>query len=298
MDSCKEIILQQLTPLYRRLFQSVDFSQLEEIRFRIERPVMLYRHDGPSFLSENGEKTSIESIAKASSAAELNDLATTFCSGSIYAYLNDLKDGFITICGGHRVGIAGKSVIKNGEITNITDISGINLRSAREFPGCAREIASQLCIDSCLQNALLISPPQCGKTTFLRDLARLFSAKNKVVIVDERSEIAGSFGGVPQFDIGMQTDVLDRFPKAAGMLLAIRSLSPDILITDELGATDDEEALQYATNSGCRVIASIHGNSPEDVECAHPGLLNFFDIVILLGRKNNRPAVMGICKLR
>lgn len=298
MHNCKEIIIPQLTPLYRNLFQTVDFSHLEEIRFRIGRPVMLYGHNSHWFLSGNGGETNIETHAKISSAVEINDLATTFCSSSIYAYLNDLKDGFITLCGGHRVGFAGKVVIKNGEISNITDVSSLNLRIARAFPGCAITIAKHIFTNKHLQNALLISPPQCGKTTFLRDLARIFSSTHKVVIVDERSEIAGSFCGTPQFDIGIQTDVLDRFPKAAGMILAIRSLSPDLLITDELGNQEDAEALQSAANAGCHVIASIHGGSIEDVELTHPGLLKFFDTVILLGRKDNLPAVLSIQNLR
>jgi len=298
MDNCKETIIPQLTPIYRRLFQNVDFSHLEEIRFRINRPVMLYTHEEPLFLSRNGGITTDKSFAKEPTVSEMNDLATTFCAGSVYAYLNDLKDGFLTLCGGHRVGIAGKCVAKNGDIANITDISGINLRIARAFPGCASALVKQLFTDRSPKNALLISPPQCGKTTILRDLARLLSDHFKVVIVDERSEIAGSFRGIPQFDVGMQTDVLDRFPKAYGMLLAIRSLSPQLLITDELGAKEDAEALQNAATSGCHVIASIHGDSIETVAHTHPALLQFFDTVIILGRKNNRPAILTIKHLR
>lgn len=293
MDNCKETIISQLTPLYRRLFQTVDFSCLEEIRFRIQKPVMLYTHSQRLFLSQNGGCTSDSLSAKMPTLTEINDLANTFCSGSIYAYINDLKDGFITICGGHRVGIAGKCVIKDGNITNITDISGMNLRIARAFPGCAINLAKEI-----HKNTLLISPPQCGKTTFLRDLARILSNDFKVVIIDERSEIAGTFAGVPQFDIGLQTDVLDRFPKATGMHLAIRSLSPEILITDELGAKEDAIALQNAANSGCRVIASIHGSSAEDVAHTHPDLLKFFHTVVQLSRKNNRPAIISINHLR
>ena len=149
-----------------------------------------------------------------------------------------------------------------------------------------------------IKNTLLVSPPQCGKTTLLRDLARIFSADFKIVIVDERSEIAGVYEGVPQFDVGPQTDVLDRFPKASGMLLAVRSLSPQILITDELGSNDDVSALQSALCTGCRVIASIHSDSPDTLQRTKPELLSFFDTVVLLGRKNDTPAILSIQDLR
>lgn len=132
----------------------------------------------------------------------------------------------------------------------------------------------------------------------MRDLARIFSASYKTVIVDERSEIAGTYEGMPQFDIGPQTDVLDRFPKTAGIMLALRSLSPQIIITDELGGQEDIRALQDAANTGCRFIASIHGDSLNLEETSRRQLLSLFQVAILLGRKNNRPDVIKIQNLR
>ncbi len=298
MDNCKNAVIMQLSPEYRPLFQNVSFEDLEEIRFRIGRPIMLYRHDRAEYITEHGNTTLHPDQGKIARRADINALSAAFCSNSVYAYVNDIKNGFITLQGGHRVGLAGKCVIKNGEITNMTDIAGINLRIARPYTGCAEAIAPQLRTGHNIKNTLLIAPPQCGKTTFLRDLARIFSVNFKVTIVDERSEIAGTYEGVPQFNIGPQTDVLDRFPKAHGMRLAVRSLSPHILITDELGKKEDIEAMEEAASTGCRFIASIHGDSTDFVLTDKNKLLSFFDVAIILGRKNNRPAIINIKHLR
>lgn len=297
MTKTKEMILNQLTEPYRSLLAHISFAELEEIRFRTGQPVCLYYADGMRFLS-NACVTHCKNNAKITSKTELEALSTCLCNHSVYAYLNEIKDGFITVRGGHRVGLAGKCVEKNGQITGISSISGINFRIAREYVGCAKTIMPSLFSDGHLQNILLISPPQCGKTTYLRDIARLLSADYKVTIVDERSEIAGMYDGVPQFDIGPQTDVLDRFPKTAGMLLALRSLSPQVLITDELGDPKDADAIYKLHGAGCRLIASMHGVTPEEFVKTKKELISFFDIVICLERQNNRPAVSNIIHLR
>lgn len=298
MDNCKAAILRQLTAEYRKLLETVSFAELEEIRFRIGRPVMLYRHNGYDYLSASGGATKIINQAKIVKKADLDDLSAALCANSVYAYLSEIKDGFITLRGGHRVGLAGKCIIKNGEITNISAISGINIRIAKAYTGCGDRLATLLRTQTSVKNTLLISPPQCGKTTLLRDLARIFSANFKVCIVDERSEIAGSFEGLPQFDIGPQTDVLDRFPKADGIILAIRSLSPQILITDELGTKAETEALQSASQAGCRLLTSVHGDNLDSVKKTRPEFLNFFDTAVILGRKNNCPAIVDVINLR
>ena len=282
----KNIILRQLSEPYASILSAVDFSGLEEIRFRIARPISLYYHKRHCLLPNIASLEDIEGLAAA------------LCNHSVYAYLNDLKDGFITIRGGHRVGLAGKCIKKDGQITGITAVSGINLRIAHEFPGCAAGIAPHLRTASSIKNTLLVSPPQCGKTTFLRDLARIFSAEYKVTIVDERSEIAGTYEATPQFDVGPQTDVLDRFPKTDGMLMALRSLSPQILITDELGGTEDIQAIRRVSGAGCRIIASVHGESLAELMHLKSELLSFFDVAVMMGRQNGLPSVQSIQNLR
>ncbi len=286
MDETKELIVSKFPSPLRNILSPISFSGLEEIRFRVNQPIYLYYQDGYKLLTERLGRE------------DLDNLSMGLCNHSVYAYLNEMKDGFLTITGGHRVGLSGKCVTKEGSITGINNLSGINLRIAREFPGCAKELASTLMQEKKPANTLLIAPPQCGKTTFLRDLARIFSKEHKITIVDERSEIAGCADGVPQFDIGPQTDVLDRFPKASGMLLALRSLSPHIIITDELGDEQDLKAIKRVVDAGSSIIASMHGESLGELSKTKGDFLNFFDIAVTLGRPKGYPQVTNIEHLR
>ncbi len=297
MNQCKENILSQIIEPYRSYLNHISFDSLEEIRLRINRPVILNYRNANVYLEKNGT-TTCEKNAVVVKNVDLVHLSAALCNHSMYAHVEDLRDGFITIRGGHRVGIAGKSVIKNGQVNGITSVSGINIRIAKEYIGCSDILKPYINPNDQIKNTLIVSPPQCGKTTYLRDLCRIFSAKYKISIIDERSEIAGSFGGVPQFNIGMQTDVLDRFPKNTGMILAVRSLSPDILVTDEIGDKQDVEALHKVSCSGCRLFASMHGESIRQIAERKPEILSFFDIAVVLGRKNSIPSVLTIQNLR
>ncbi|MBR5236412.1 MAG: stage III sporulation protein AA [Clostridia bacterium] len=295
MDKCKHSILAQLPAAYRLLLEPVSFNSLEEIRFRANQPVMLYFHENHCYLHKNGGTCSTPDNAKRTVSAELSMLASSLCNHSVYAHTNDMKDGFITLRGGHRVGLAGKAVIKEGKVNGLCDISGINIRIAKPHTGCAGDLLPQLkTAKGVFLNTLLIAPPQCGKTTMLRDLARMLSTHYKIAIIDERSEIAGTFEGVPQFDLGYQTDVLDRFPKVTGMLLALRSLSPQVLITDEVGSDADIEAMERVRHTGCQLLASVHGDSIRTLLKAKPRLLSLFDVAVLMGRRNNCPAVLEV----
>ena len=237
MDKCKKSVLTQLPAAYRMLLEPVSFQSLEEIRFRANLPVMLYHHADSCFLHKDGGITHAPDQSKIALSTELSALAASLCNHSMYAHANEMKDGFVTLRGGHRVGLAGKAVIKDGKVSGLCDISGINIRIAKSHTGCAEKLTPQLLTtNEGFLNTLLVAPPQCGKTTMLRDLARILSTRYKIAVIDERSEIAGTYEGVPQFDLGRQTDVLDRFPKVTGMLLALRSLSPQILVTDEVGS--------------------------------------------------------------
>jgi len=189
----------------------------------------------------------------------------------MYALERQLSELFITIEGGIRIGITGTASVENGRIRIVKDCMSFNIRIPRALTGCAKGIIGFITGFQYVFTTFIISPPGAGKTTLLRDIARMISngegvkARN-VAIVDERSEIAACIGGVPQFDVGIRTDVLDNCPKAEGIRKLIRVMAPDVLVTDELGGAGDSEAILDAVNSGVAVIASAHASSMAEVQ--------------------------------
>jgi len=198
------------------------------------------------------------------SPADLKHLVAAFSQSSLYAFEEELKQGYITLPGGHRVGFAGKALLDSaGKLRGLRDISSICLRVARSVPGCADALLPEILDHQGLPyHLLIVSPPQGGKTTMLRDISRQLSDRGRrVCIVDERSEIAGCYQGRPQLDVGRCTDVLDGCPKALGMQVALRALSPEVLVTDEIGRNEDVLAIEDALSAGVRVITTAHGTS-------------------------------------
>lgn len=185
---------------------------------------------------------------------------------SYYAYEEDLSRGFVTIEGGHRVGICGRVVVKQGEPAMMREISSLNIRFAKEVKGCCRKVLPEIMEKTMPLNTLIVSPPGCGKTTLLRDLARELSENRfHVAICDERSELAGMYHARPGFDLGPRCDVLDGCEKAWGIPMLIRSMAPQVIITDEIGKPADVPAAMQCLASGVTLITSIHGACLEDV---------------------------------
>ncbi|MGL4741952.1 MAG: stage III sporulation protein AA [Sarcina sp.] len=192
---------------------------------------------------------------------------------SLYAIEEELKQGYITIEGGHRVGVAGQCIIENNSIKTIKNISSLNIRIAREVIGCSNKLIPHIVNDKKLYNTLIVSPPKCGKTTLLRDLSRNISngiaklnfSGKRVVIIDERSEIASCYKGIPQMNVGERTDIYDNCIKEEGIMMAIRTMSPEVIICDEIGSKKDIEGLIAAANSGVNIICTLHGNGIEDL---------------------------------
>jgi stage III sporulation protein AA len=191
----------------------------------------------------------------------------------MYSFEEELRNGFITVSGGHRVGVCGRAVIENGRVKLLKDIGYMNFRVAKQVLGAADRVLGYLIRSpDCIYNTLIISPPQCGKTTLLRDIIRRLSSGGegdlfrgvKNSLVDERSEIAACSMGIPRNDVGIRTDVLDGCPKAEGIIMMIRSMSPEIVATDEIGRKEDADAIIDAVNAGVKVITTIHGSSTAD----------------------------------
>lgn len=239
-------------------------NELQEIRIRCNRPIILKLRNSEALIEYEINQT------------EILQTVERLCNNSIYAYKNQMCEGFITIKGGHRIGITGTAVIENGKIINIKYISSLNFRIAREIINCSNSILGQV-IDkknNTINNTLIVSPPGKGKTTILRDLIRNISNgvpalnfRGKTCgVVDERGEIAAMYQGIPQNNIGIRTDVIENISKAKGMKMLIRSMAPEVIACDEIGSKEDIEAIKEAMISGVKGIFTIHGKNFEDLK--------------------------------
>lgn len=291
-------------------------QQLEEIRIRTNTDTLLIS-GGREYSLRDGDEITAE---------VLEEILNRLLDYSYYAYEEELSRGYITIEGGHRVGICGRVTLENGQVHLIKDVSSLNIRRSREITGASEKILGAVlspakapaesvpnagisagCGDDrspapsdlfgvcpsaadygrmVVRNTLIISPPKCGKTTMLRDLARnLSNAGFRIGICDERSEIAGCYDGKISYDLGPRTDVLDGCPKADGILMLIRAMSPDVVMTDEIGKPEDAAAIRSALSAGVKIITTIHGSSFEDAAKSAVGSLitdHVFETLIFL----------------
>lgn len=291
-------------------------QQLEEIRIRTNTNTLLIS-GGREYSLRDGDEITAE---------VLEEILNRLLDYSYYAYEEELSRGYITIEGGHRVGICGRVTLENGQVHLIKDVSSLNIRRSREITGASEKILGAVlspakapaenvpnagisagcggekspvpsaisgvcssaagCGRMVVRNTLIISPPKCGKTTMLRDLARnLSNAGFRIGICDERSEIAGCYDGKTSYDLGPRTDVLDGCPKADGILMLIRAMSPDVVMTDEIGKPEDAAAIRSALSAGVKIITTIHGSSFEDAAKSAVGSLitdHIFETLIFL----------------
>lgn len=296
----KKQILNVLPRSVRILLQKeqLQYEDLQEIRLRVDKPLLLIcggeevipgiRRGGPYMVTKDDMREMMEYIS----------------NYSLYAYEQEMKQGFITIEGGHRVGITGQAILENNKIKNLRYISSINLRVSHEVIGCADIVFPYVTLNRRLCHTLIISPPRCGKTTMLRDMIRQISDGNEwirgstVGVADERSEIGGCYMGVPQNCLGIRTDILDCCPKAEGMIMLIRSMGPEVIAVDEIGTSEDVRAIEYAMHCGCRLLATVHADSMEELR--RKPLFDrmvtekYFERYVLLGKNMHVGQIEGI----
>ena len=257
----------------------IDYDRLYEIRLRAGRPLFLTYDKGECFLRTKGREPYVVTR-------------------------EDLKETLEYVQGGHRVGVTGKVILDGDRIRGMKYISCINVRLAHQIPGCADAVMPYIRKEKWTAHTLIISPPRCGKTTLLRDVIRQLSngfgkiPGVTVGVVDERSELAGCYQGIPQNDLGMRTDVLDCCPKAQGMQMLIRAMSPAVVAVDELGKEEDFRAVEAVIHSGCRLIATAHGENVEAVLAtpffAELKKMRVFDRYIVLGKEKRAGIIRGI----
>lgn len=235
--------------------------KLQEIRLRLHSPIELNFTDQVKWLYNLSFTTDVRNFL-------LNQLS----EHSLYRLETELQEGFITIAGGHRVGLAGKVTTLGNRVKGLQWITSFNIRIAQQITEIAEPLIDYLYHNNEYTHTLLIGPPQSGKTTLLRDLIRIISTgtvnsrAKKVAVIDERSEIAAAKNGVPQFNIGKRTDVMDACPKDVGMMMMIRSMSPDVIVVDEIGKEEDVRALLDVFHAGVTIICTVHGSTLYDVK--------------------------------
>lgn len=238
-----------------------NLNDIQEIRIRADRPLMI---------EVNNKEIEFKFCP---SINDLKSIVQKMSNYSIYAFEEEIKQGYLTINGGHRIGVCGKCIIDDGKIKTMKNIASINIRVCRAVTGCSDKLIPYLLSDGNVINSIIISPPKCGKTTLIRDISRIISDGNnkynlkgkKVCIIDERSEIAACYNGIPQLNVGKRTDVLDGCLKSEGIMMAIRSMAPDVIVCDEIGTYKDVESILMALNCGVNLISTIHGYGIEDL---------------------------------
>ena len=252
-----------LTPRLREEALSLspaDRARAEEVRLRAGWPMTVLA---------GGEERPLGGTPV--EGEELERLVEIASGASLHAVLDQLRRGYLTIEGGHRVGLCGTAVLREGEVHSLRGLSSANIRVARQVLGASAPVVDGLCPGGRLASTLILAPPGLGKTTLLRDLVRAVSEGEgctplRVSLADERGEVAAMYGGRPQLEVGRRTDVMEGCPKAQGLMLLLRAMNPQVLAVDEITAPEDVRALTAAAGCGVTLLATAHGEGRAGLE--------------------------------
>ena len=234
---------------------------VEELRLRSNRPLMIYTAECGYCVAADGQVGSISGLIV--TEGDIDQTFSAITGKSPYAYEDEIRQGFLTLDSGIRAGLSGSAMMTGGQMKTYKSVNGINFRIPREMTGISLKLLPYISDNGRLVNTLIVSSPKLGKTTVARDIARSAGSgiglrPCKVSMIDERQELAASLYGKPLFDVGRETDVISGVYKHIGVFMALRSLSPDVIVTDEIGKSDDLEALKEVANSGVTMIATAH----------------------------------------
>ena len=266
--------LERLFPIHLRkaVTQLNKIQDLEEIRIRIGQPVFLYTSQKELVLLDDtffeSQKVQRKEKVYRITEQDILEMQNYVSDYSLYAWQEELRNGFLTVQGGHRIGLSGSTLNKEGKIKGLSYLTFFNIRVAHERWGCAGVILPYIKKENgSVYNTLLVSAPAMGKTTLLRDCIRQLSySGTKIAVVDERLEIAASYHGIPQNDMGPRTDILDSCNKPEGICMMLRAMSPEVIAVDELGTEEDFFAVEKALYSGCKLIGTVHAGSMKELQ--------------------------------
>lgn len=268
--------------------EALDYKvDITEIRFCINKPVLICRLSQVSCLKDKFGKI----ITSDKDSFEY--MLSCLTGGSLYSVSESIRTGYVTVKGGHRVGVCGTGILSGGRLRSVKDISSLCFRVAKEVRGCSEKLAYEAADNGRILNCLVASPPGFGKTTILRDLCRyladgyLTGDIMRVGIADERCEIAAVWGGNQQFDTGIGSFVCSGYPKSTAMSIMLRTMSPDVIVTDEIGSGEDFLALREAVRCGVSVIASVHAWSIADLKERFGKDIRSFDKIFFIKNKTS-----------
>ena len=244
----------EIGQLIQNNIEQFEMNELEEIRIRVSKPIILKLANREKIINY---KVSTQDILK---------ILENITENSLYSYQKQICSGYISLKGGHRVGITGNVVMEDEKVININYIYSLNFRIAKQVLGAADYIKEKVIENNNIYNTLIVSPPGAGKTTILRDLIRQISKNKTIGVVDERGEIAAMYKNEPQNDMGLKVDILSNVSKDIGIRMLVRSMAPDIICADEIGTKNDVEAIKYAVTSGVKGIFTAHGNNIESIK--------------------------------